>query len=179
MEFRACKVTVTQDILSDSYTVSFETKSRAAAEVYIKLKDQNDIRVTAVRWRERRSIDANNYMWQLLSEMAPILHTTKDELYLHELETHGTFMYLPGTDEDKERLEKVFRIVRIRGETELTTPSGKKIHMHQLQCYKGSSLYDTLEMSHLIDRVVQDAQELGIDTMTPEEIRMMKERWGK
>ena len=49
--------------------------------------------------------------------------------------------------------------------------------MNQLQCYKGSSLYDTLEMSRLIDGVVSDAQELGIDTMTPEEIREMKERW--
>lgn len=178
MEFRASKITVTQDILSDSFAVTFETKSRAVADAYNKLKDSNDIRVKAVQWRNRRSIDANNYMWQLLSEMAPLLHTTKDELYLRELQMHGTFMYLPGTDEDVLRLEKVFRIVLIRGETELTTPKGKKLRMNQLQCYKGSSLYDTLEMSHLIDGVVRDAQELGIDTMTPEEIRIMKERWG-
>lgn len=177
MEFRAQKIGMMADVLTGSYTVSFVTKDKSILEAFEKMKDSEDIRVKAVRWRNRRSIDANNYMWELLSQMAPLLKTTKDELYIHELQKYGTFMYLPGTDEDEERLKNVFRIVTNRGETVLTTPSGKELKMNQLQCYKGSSLYDTLEMSRLIDGVVSDAQELGIDTMTPEEIREMKERW--
>ena len=42
---------------------------------------------------------------------------------------------------------------------------------------KGSSEFDTKEMSIFIDGVVQDAQELGIVTDTPEQIARYKEAW--
>ena len=157
--------------------ITIETDEPVAKQLDFLMK-QDKLRIKVVKYRKKRSIDANNYMWQLLSEMAPLLHTTKEELYLEELRKYGTFMYLPGTDEDMERLKSLFRIVINRGDTVLTTPSGKEMQLHQLQCYKGSSLYNTLEMSRLIDGVVQDAQDLGIDTATPDEILEMKERWG-
>mgnify|MGYP003373335103 CR=1 FL=1 len=156
--------------------LTFEVDGSSADQVE-KIMAQDKLRIRAVKWREKRSIDANNYLWELLSQMAPVLHTTKEELYLRELQEYGVFIYLPGTDEDMKKLSEVFRIVINRGETTLTTPSGKEMRLNQLQCYKGSSKYDTLEMSRLIDGVVEDAKELGIDTMTPEEIRQMKERW--
>lgn len=42
---------------------------------------------------------------------------------------------------------------------------------------RGSHTYDTKEMSTLIDGVVQEAKELGIETMTPDEIERMKAAW--
>jgi hypothetical protein len=44
--------------------------------------------------------------------------------------------------------------------------------------YYGSSGYDTKQMSILIDGLVADAQELGIDTMTPTELAKLKTLWG-
>ena len=43
---------------------------------------------------------------------------------------------------------------------------------------KGSSEYNTAEMSHFIDMVVQEAKELGIETLTPDELERMKQAWG-
>ena len=43
--------------------------------------------------------------------------------------------------------------------------------------YYGSSTYDTRQMSRLIDLVVQDCKEQGIETMTPFELDALKERW--
>lgn len=43
---------------------------------------------------------------------------------------------------------------------------------------KGVAQMDMQEMSRLIDNTVAQAKELGIPTETPEELRMMKERWG-
>ena len=37
--------------------------------------------------------------------------------------------------------------------------------------------YDSVEMAHLIDGTVEEAKELGIPTMTPNEIERMKELW--
>lgn len=41
--------------------------------------------------------------------------------------------------------------------------------------YYGSSMFDTHQMSLLIDHVVQDAKALGIETMTPREIEKLLE----
>ena len=43
---------------------------------------------------------------------------------------------------------------------------------------KGSSEYDSAEMAHFIDRIVEEAQELGIETATPDELERMKQEWG-
>ena len=147
-------------------------------KAYEKLKDCEKLDISIKKHREKRSIDANNYMWLLLSKLAPMLRTTKDDLYLVMLQRYGTFYYLPVQDEEIEKISNLFRIVHDRGEVVLETESGKKVKCHQLQCYKGSSLYDTKEMSVLLDGVIQDAQDNGIDTATPDEIRQMKERWG-
>ena len=45
--------------------------------------------------------------------------------------------------------------------------------------FYGSSGYDTKQMSVLIDGLVADAQELGIETMTPAELERLKVMWGE
>lgn len=45
--------------------------------------------------------------------------------------------------------------------------------------YKGSSEMDSKEMSILIDGAVQEAEQLGIETLPPAELRSLIERWGK
>lgn len=44
--------------------------------------------------------------------------------------------------------------------------------------YRGSHTYDTKEMSILIDGTVQEAKDLGIETMTPDELDRIKQEWG-
>ena len=42
---------------------------------------------------------------------------------------------------------------------------------------KGSSEYDTKEMSHFIDGIVAEAKELGIETLPPDELESMMKAW--
>ena len=44
--------------------------------------------------------------------------------------------------------------------------------------YYGSSTYDSKQMSVLIDRIVQDCKELGIETLPPDELLRLQEEWG-
>ena len=48
----------------------------------------------------------------------------------------------------------------------------------QCQCYEGSSKYDTAEMARFIDGIVQECEELGIETESPDELVRMKREWG-
>lgn len=56
-----------------------------------------------------------------------------------------------------------------------TNQKGKVFRVNLVM--RGSHTYDTDEMSKLIDGTVYEAKELGIETMTPNQISEMKERW--
>lgn len=50
---------------------------------------------------------------------------------------------------------------------------------HNIRSYISSSDYDTAQMSRLIDLVVEDCRENGIETMTPKQLDALKSRWGE
>jgi hypothetical protein len=53
---------------------------------------------------------------------------------------------------------------------------GKEIQGCKKVClYYGSSTYDTLEMSHLLGSVIQEAQDMGIETLTESERALLYE----
>lgn len=53
-----------------------------------------------------------------------------------------------------------------------------KLFNHYL-VIKGSSDYDTAEMASFIDGIVSEAKELGIETLTPDELERMKQAWSQ
>lgn len=54
---------------------------------------------------------------------------------------------------------------------EMTTPQGT---FYNLQCWYGSSQFNPSQMHRLIELIVQECQQQGIPTMTPEEISKLK-----
>lgn len=123
--------------------------------------------------RKKRSLDANSYFWLLLGELADALKTDKDELYLIMLERYGVYTHIIAKPHVVEQVKQQWRTVRELGEVTVNGQTGI-----QLQCYFGSSTYDTKQMATLIDGVVSECQELGIDTLPPDEIQDLKNKWG-
>jgi hypothetical protein len=131
-----------------------------------------ELSVDIKQYRHKRSLDSNAYMWVLLSEMADKLRTTKDELYLQMLDRYGIFTHVVVKPQVVDRVKQEWRTVRELGEVVINGKTGI-----QLQCYFGSSTYDSKEMSTLLDGVVQEAKDLGISTLTQREIDLMKNEW--
>lgn len=123
---------------------------------------------------KRRSLDSNAFLWVMLENLAAALHTTKDELYLLMLERYGVFTHVIVKAEAVDRIVNEWRTVRNLGEVTIGKAKG-----YQLQCYFGSSTYDTAEMSRLIEGVVSECKELGIETLPPWEIEAMSKEWGR
>ena len=48
-----------------------------------------------------------------------------------------------------------------------------------LKCYYGSSEYDVPTFSRLLDLVMQDCKNIGIETMSERERSLLLEDWGK
>lgn len=124
--------------------------------------------------REKRSKDANSYAWVLMGKMAHKLKTTKDEIYLVMLERYGVFTHTILKPNAVERFKETYRLVKVLGNVKVNGKEGV-----QLQCYYGSSTYDTKEMSDFIDGIVRECEELGIETMTPAQLTLLKNEWGK
>ena len=97
-------------------------------------------------YRRHRSLDSNALLWLLLEKLAAALHTTKDELYLQVLERYGVFTHVIVKPQAVERMMAEWRTVRNLGEVTINGQKGV-----QLQCYFGSSTYNTTEMARLIE----------------------------
>ncbi len=122
--------------------------------------------------KKRRSLDSNAYCWVLIGQIADILRASKEEVYFNMLKNYGQSTVVSVLSEIN--VAGFFKYYEEFGRGEV---NGKDFTHYKV--YKGSSEFDTREMAVLIDGVISEAQELGIDCRTPEEIDKMKALWGK
>ena len=172
MEFSGTITSYTKDYFTGKRTIVFTVNENVDDQAQ-KLQSVEKLKITATKYRNKRSLDANAYCWVLLQKMAEVLRTDKWTLYLKMLKQYGQFTHIVVKESAVESVKKQWRECEELGP--ITVGSMKGI---QLQCYFGSSTYDTKEMSVFIDGIVRECQDLGIDTMTPDEIEHMKGLWG-
>ena len=122
--------------------------------------------------KKKRSLDSNAYCWVLIGQIADILRASKEEIYFNMLKNYGQSTVVSVLSEIN--VTGFFKYYEEFGKGEV---KGKDFTHYKV--YKGSSEFDTKEMAILIDGVISEAQELGIDTRTPEEVEKMKALWGK
>lgn len=148
-----------------------------SAEYLDELKDK-ELKVQMSVWRQDRSLNANNYCWKLLDEIAQRMHSTKEEVYRQVISRVGVFEILPIKNEavdnfvDKWESRGLGWVCNIMRDSKIPNYTN-------VIAYYGSSVYNTKEMSRLIDEVVQEAQGLGIQTKTPQELAELKNLWGQ
>jgi hypothetical protein len=123
-------------------------------------------------YREKRSLNANNYAWKLLTEIGNVLRAGKDEIYLKMLKRYGQSELISVLSHIP--IEHYIKYYEEAGESKL---NGKMFTHYRV--FKGSSDFDSREMSIFIDGIVSEAKDLGIQTETPDEIAKMKALWGE
>lgn len=128
-----------------------------------------DVKIT--KHREKRSLNCNAYLWKLVTEIGNILNKSKEEVYLQMLIDYGqSEMISILSDID---VKGYFKYYKLAGSSML---NGKLFNHYKI--YKGSSEYNTKEMSILLNGVVQEARNLGIKTKEDYEIEKLIEEWG-
>lgn len=166
--------------LNGDLIISFEVDDNPALiEQYEKLKDSKVV-VEVKKYHDKRSLDANAYFWQLCDKIGRVLGSDKDTIYLLMLKDAGVFTDVRVKKVAVEMLKRTYRLVEVLEEY-VTEENiyGENENFCTVRCYYGSHLYDTAEMAHLINHTVQQAQELGIDTITPDEQAHMLSLWGE
>lgn len=120
--------------------------------------------------REKRSLNANAYLWKLVTEIGNILNKSKEEVYLQMLIDYGQSEMVSILSEID--VKGYFKYYKLAGTSIL---NGKEFNHYKI--YKGSSEYDTKEMSILLNGVVQEAKNLGIKTKDDIELERLVEEW--
>ena len=151
--------------------------------LFDRLKDL-PVRVDVKQWREKRSLDANGYYWLLLDRCAASLGISKPRAHNLMLRRYGAvetideqivYLVLPESEEAAEKALEA-ETYHIRPTSQVKTGrDGKQYRTYML--LKGSSDYDTKEMSTLINGLVDECRALGIETKSPEEVAALLEAY--
>ena len=142
----------------------------------LALKSQNK-HVEIKEHKNYRSLDANAYLWVLLTKLQDKLSIPKEELYKNYIQKIGSSEILPIKNEAVDKFREAWQRNGLGWITETT--KSKLDGFTNVIAYYGSSSYNTAEMSRLINEVVDDCKEQNIETKSDSEINSLLKQWGK
>lgn len=164
------------DFNTNNLIISIETKENNKASLIDDLKEK-ELSIDLKKYRKKRSLDANGYLWVLCDEIAKVLKTTKEDVYKKSVREVGVFDFVLIAEKAVDTFIKNWETKGLGWFCEKMEKCSIE-NCVKLMVFYGSSTYNSKEMARLIDYVIEEAKELGIDTRTPEEIENMKSLWG-
>lgn len=155
----------------DKLNYGEKTRIRAA------LEGAGDTLTIAVsKYRKRRSLSANAYFWELIGRLSEKLNISKEETYWEYIKHMGIYR---SVEVDNKAVDTIIKMWKSHGLGWIAekTDDGEHEGFSLINLYYGSSSYNTKQMSRLIDSVVNDCKEQGIETLPPEQLECMKREW--
>ena len=159
--------------ISDLNVSIFNDKQRLTFEIdgdfrtqYDELKGK-DLEISVKVFRQKRSLDQNSYAWVLIGKIADKLRASKDDVYLTMLKRYGQGGVIKVSPKNEQAILSALKYYE-RHE-KLYTDTDKYYRI-----WAGSSGYNTEEMTIFVDGIISEAKELGIETLTPDELLEMR-----
>ena len=182
MDFTGIFQGLSMNYATGKQTASFEL-NEDAREAFQDLKGCEKLTIQIKKYRKKRSLDANAYYWVLLSRLAEAAGTSKPQAHNLMLRRYGqndmasgglSYLVIPNTPQAEKRIDEE-EMFHARPTTEIKAGKDGETYRTYI-LLAGSSTYDTKEMSELINGLVSECKEQGIETLPPEELaRMMAE----
>lgn len=181
MELTGKITNISMNYLSPKYEVTLAVnEAEKLTAGYENLKDVELLDIKINKHKKRRSLDANAYFHVLVGKLADKLNISKAKCKNIILGRYGQPMTLENGEiaiiktnvPVEQMIESEFAHCCPVKETK---EKGADIVFYKL--IRGSSTYDTREMSVLIDGIVYECKEQLIETMTPEELQQMINKW--
>lgn len=141
------------------------------------LEDGKQYVLTVKEKKNRRSLNANAYAWTLLDKLAEKTSIAKTDLYRNYIKEIGGNSDIVCVM--NEAVEDLCEGWQHNGLGWVTDTTASRIDgCTNVILYYGSSTYDKAQMNRLINLIIQDCKEFGIETLTPNELQMMCDKWG-
>lgn len=146
-----------------TYTVTITGLPPESMESFDRLKD-GDADVIIKPFRRKRSLDANRFCWALIDRIAEVSGETRSAVY------RKAILDIPGVSDIVCCIDRAVPALRAGWESrglgwQTDTLRSQIDGCTNVVLYYGSSMYDTAQMSRLIDSLIQEAESLGIPTI--------------
>lgn len=164
---------ISKDWQSNKFIISLSINENLSQEMVEEIQNCK-LAINLKKWRKKRSLDANGYLWVLCTKLAFKYDTSKEEVYEEMLQHYGVLYQDDDGNYIVITLKADIDTTKIDGHWKFfkESPDGK---FKSYLMIKGTSQYDSFEMSKFLDMVVQEAKNEGIETLPPEELKRMKE----
>lgn len=149
-------------------------------ELVEQLKNENKLNIELKKYKQKRGLNANNYFWKLLQKICELAEIDTIEEYKRRVKELGIFRRFKIEKDNVKTFEKMWNAQGIAWfceifDTEIINNTEFKI----INAYYGSSSFNSKQMSRLIDGLVQDCKNYGIETKSQAEIDSLIESWDK
>lgn len=177
MEARANKIHWSLD--QDGTWLHLLVEKGQPARKYAEENTDRPQRVKLTQWREKRSLTANAYAWVLLGKLSEVLRIPAVEIYRQIIpDVGGNTAALSVPIDSLDVLRDGWKnnglgwIVEVIGISD--TPG-----MIDVLLYYGSSVYNTAQMARLIDLIIEECRENGVEHLPQDKINAMLEAWNE
>ena len=137
------------------------------------------VKVEIKRASKHRSLSANAYAWVLIGKISEKMKLKESEVYRNAIREIGGVWEIYGVREDAVESFTELWCKDHLGRQVQVIPGSSKPGWSNVRAWKGSSDFDSAQMSRFIDSLIQDAEAIGIPTVTPKEYEEMLGRWGE
>lgn len=173
MECTGKLLTAQRDWKSNKINLTFQIDEEPTNDIN-HLAACEKLSITAKKFRQKRSLDANALLWLCLGRIAEVLRSDKWDVYLQMLKRYGKYTYICVKPSVVDAVKMQWRECEEIGKVNINGQEAV-----QMLCYFGSSTYDTKEFSVLLDGVISEMSEMGLQPPTSEEMRRALEAWEK
>lgn len=123
-------------------------------------------------YRQKRTLSQNSYAWVLINELANKMRISKEDMYISLLEDYSQCLMIPV--EKGKKPDGYFKYYKY---ITTTTINGKEADYYKV--FKGSSEFDTEEMSIFLDGIIQECKQVGIQTLDELELENLRRNYDK
>ena len=179
METQGKLLNVTRDILSGKLNITFQIDTEPIDEIN-ELGQIPALDIIAKKHKKKRSLDANAYFHVICGKIA-------DKLNISKTRCKNVLIGRYGQQEFLEEGQPVILKTNISVDKMLEQ---EFLHCHPCGCkvengsevvfykvFRGSHTLDSKEFSILLEGTIQEAKDLGIETLPPRELDRMLSAW--
>lgn len=129
--------------------------------------------------RKKRSLDANAMAWKLLGELSAVMRIPPEEIYRDYIRDVGdNYEIVPVKKDHIKDWDRIW-CAGHHGRSTVDMGECRTIPgYHSIKSYIGSSDYDTVQMSRLLELIIQDCKQVGIETLSERERSLLIDEWG-
>jgi hypothetical protein len=174
MNFTGRFLSVSKDWQTGHYHITFSINEESALAEIEKIQKAEKLSVVAKIWRKHRSLDANALLWHCIGQIAADQGADKWDIYVLMLKRYGKYTYVCVKPNVVEAVKAQWRECEEVGKVNINGQEAV-----QMLCYFGSSTYDSKEFSVLLDGVISEMKELGLQPPPTGDIKRAMENYGQ